>query len=279
MKLASWNVNGLRACARNGFRTWFEGFKPDIVGLQEIKVRPDQLIDEGMNDLVEPPGYLALWNPAQKPGYSGTAIYTKLEPYDVRQGFASAYRALGLEPAPASALHGFSLSDFDAEGRVLIAEFKDWVFITAYFPNSQPERARINYKLGFCRAMWDLCDAYTKRGTHTVLCGDYNIAHREIDLKNPKCNVDNAGFLPEERAEMDEYLGRGYADVFRERVKDEPHHYSWWSYRSNARANNVGWRIDYHCVDRGLVGRVADAGIQPQVLGSDHCPVTLDLRA
>lgn len=270
MKLASWNVNGMRASARNGYRKWFEGQPADLIGLQEIKVRPEQLYDEGMNDLAEPPGFTALWNPAEKPGYSGTAIFSRVEPHDVRLGFASAYRALGLVPP-------VDVTEFDAEGRVLVAEFKDWALINAYFPNSQREHTRLDFKLRFCKAMWDLCDAYRKRGTHTVLCGDYNIAHQEIDLRNPKSNQDNAGFLPQERAQMDEYLGRGYVDVFREFEKG-PHHYTWWSYRPGVRAKNVGWRLDYHCVNRELMDRVKGVGHQPQVLGSDHCPVWLELR-
>jgi exodeoxyribonuclease-3 len=273
MKLYSWNVNGLRAAAKGGLRQWMQGEGADAQAMcfQEIKVMPEQLWDEGMNDLAEPPGMLALWNPAQKPGYSGTAIYTKMEPHDVRAGFASAYRALGVTPA-------VDVAEFDAEGRVLIAEFKDWALINAYFPNSQRDHARLPFKLKFCRAMWDLCDAYVKRGTHTVLCGDYNIAHREIDLKNPKSNQDNAGFLPEERAQMDEYLKRGYVDVFREREAG-PDHYTWWSYRPGVREKNVGWRIDYHTVDRELAGRVESVGHSPHVRGSDHCPVWVKLRS
>lgn len=258
MKIKSWNVNGIRSVAKKGFADWFHESKADVYCLQEIKATPDDLDD----DLLHLRKYHSFWHPAEKPGYSGTAIYTKDEPTAVKVG-------LGV-PA------------IDREGRVLVAEFKkkgmDLAIINAYFPNSQREHARLPYKLEFCAAIHKLCAKYVKKGTNIVLCGDYNIAHEEIDLKNPKTNRDNAGFLPEERAWMTKFLASGYVDTFRHFEKG-PGHYTWWSYRPGVRAKNVGWRIDYHCVDRDLLDRVRTAKIHPHTHGSDHCPVELTLKA
>lgn len=257
MKIQSWNVNGIRAAAKKGFEKWFADSGSDVVCLQETKATRDQL------DLflINPKGYHSVWHSAEKAGYSGTAIYSKDEPTNVQIGMG--------------------IPEFDREGRVLIAEYKrkghDVAVINAYFPNSQREHARLGYKLEFCDAMLKLCQSYVKKGTNVVLCGDYNIAHEPIDLKNPKQNENNAGYLPEERAWMTKFLGAGYVDTFRHFEKG-PGHYSWWSYRPGVREKNIGWRLDYHCVNQELADRVKSSSIHPTVIGSDHCPVELVLK-
>jgi exodeoxyribonuclease-3 len=253
MRLASWNVNGIRAAARSGFLDWFEAEKADVVCLQEIKAFREQLEEP----VIHPQGYHSYWHSAEKPGYSGTAIFSKKEPLNVTEG-------IGI-PA------------IDKEGRVLQAEFPDCVILNCYFPNSQRDHARLGYKLSFCKEMLKHCERLRKKGKHVIVCGDFNIAHREIDLKNPKSNQDNAGFLPEERAWLDEFARAGYVDTFR-RFEPGPGHYTWWSYRPGVREKNIGWRLDYHWVNGELADRLRKAEIQPLVTGSDHCPVVLTLK-
>jgi len=254
MKLLCWNVNGIRAAGRGGFLDWFKEQDADIVGVQEIKAFPGQIEPA----LRSPEGRLAFWHPAKKPGYSGVAAFTRIEPVNV--------------------IYGIGNSDIDDEGRVLQLEFKDFVHITSYFPNSQRDAARLGFKLEFCAEMLKLLEGYRAQGKHVVLCGDFNISHRAIDLKNPKQNEGNAGFLPEERAWMDELIDRkGYIDTFRSR-EPGPGHYTWWSYRPGIRERNIGWRLDYHVVNPEFGDRVANAAIQPHIKGSDHCPVELWLR-
>ncbi len=253
MKLASWNVNGIRSAHGKGFLKWFKAEEADIVCVQEIKARPDQLEEE----LIHPHGYFSAWHPAEKPGYSGVAIFSKKEPLEVK--------------------YGFGVPSIDSEGRVLIAEYPDFVLINAYFPNSQREHTRLDYKIAFCDQMLKFCAQTVKKGKNLVLCGDYNIAHQEIDLRNPKSNMDNAGFLPEERAWMTKFLAAGFSDIFRERNPD-PHHYTWWSYRPGVRQKNIGWRLDYHCINGDFRDRVSDVYHRPKVTGSDHCPVGLELK-
>lgn len=254
MKIVSWNVNGLRAVERSGFMDWFGREAPDVVCVQEIKARPEQLSEAMRN----PGKYHAFWHPAQKPGYSGVAIYSKKEPLSVRVG-------MGFE-------------DIDHEGRVLVAEYRDYALINAYFPNSQRDHARLPYKLAFCERMKSFCDDYVNRGKGIILCGDFNIAHQPIDLKNAKANEKNAGYLPEERAWIDGFLKSGYVDAFRHFTPD-PGHYTWWSYRPGVREKNIGWRLDYHVVNQAFRDRISDSKIHPHVLGSDHCPVSLTLKA
>lgn len=251
-EILSWNVNGMRSVLRKGFLEWFEKARPDILCLQETRVYPDDLTAEQR----APKGYTSYWMPAEKKGYSGVGVYVKKEPLSVSP--------LGKK-------------EFDAEGRVQLIEYKDYTIVNAYFPNSQPERRRIDYKLKFVSAIKRLCNKLVRNGTHVILCGDYNIAHREIDLARPKQNENNPGYLPEERDAMTKFLKTGYVDTFRH-FCPEPGHYSWWSYRANARAKNVGWRIDYHCVNKELLPRVADARIHDEVMGSDHCPVGIVIR-
>lgn len=253
MRCFSWNVNGIRAVQRKNQLPWEVVDAPDCIALQETKARRDQLDD----DLAEPDGWHSYWHSAEKPGYSGVALYCREQPDEIIEGLGEA--------------------DYDCEGRVLSARFGTLVVISAYFPNSQDGGKRLPYKLGFCAAMERFLAAQRKRGRETLLLGDYNIAHRPIDLARPKENEGTAGYLPEERAWMDRYLGLGYRDVFRDRNPGLKDAYSWWAMRTNARARNIGWRIDYGTVSPGLADRVRDASIHPDVQGSDHCPVLIAL--
>jgi exodeoxyribonuclease-3 len=258
MRIISWNVNGIRAVEKRGFTQWIQDESPDILCIQETKASPDQL-SESLIHPIDTAGkpYFSFWASARRKGYSGTALYSRKEPLEVKPMGAAA---------------------FDDEGRVLQAAYRDFVLICAYFPNSQDAGARLDYKLAFCAAMRELCDGLTARGRHVVLCGDYNIAHTPIDLARPKENEGSAGYLPEERAWMDAFTGAGYVDTFRHFTPGEKGHYSWWSYRGGARERNVGWRIDYHCVDGAFMPRMKSSIIRSGVQGSDHCPIELELK-
>ena len=251
--LLSWNVNGIRAVANKGFLTWMEKAQPDILGLQEIKAKKDQVPEE----IKSFDNYHTYWNPAERPGYSGTALLTKIKPKKVTFGFG--------EP------------QFDCEGRVIEADFGDFVFFNIYFPNGGDGNKRVPYKLEFYDHLLKHCQELRKRGKRVVIAGDYNTAHTEIDLKNPKANEKNTGFLPEERAWIDRYIEAGYIDTFREFCK-EPHQYSYWSMRTAARKRNAGWRLDYHFICEELRKNLKDAYILKDVMGSDHCPVGVELR-
>ena len=250
MKLISWNVNGLRACMGKGFPEFFREADADIFCIQESKLQ------EGQIDL-DLPGYHQYWNYAEKKGYSGTAMFTKEEPISVSYG-------LGIE-------------EHDQEGRVITAEFPDYYVITCYTPNSQDGLARLSYRM-----TWeDDFRAYLKgleKKKPVVFCGDLNVAHKEIDLKNPKTNRKNAGFTDEERQKFTELLDAGFIDTFRYFYPDTEGIYSWWSYRFKAREKNAGWRIDYFLVSERLRDRLEDAKIHTEIFGSDHCPVELDLK-
>lgn len=250
-KIISWNVNGIRAIAKKGFDSFLREQSPDILCLQETKAHPDQLTSE----LREPDGYHTYWSSAVKKGYSGVALYSKTEPVSVSQ---------------------MDDSRFDDEGRVLIAEYPQFTVITAYFPNSQDGGKRLPYKLDFCAAILDTCNRLTKAGKRVLLCGDYNIAHKPIDLARPKQNEKNAGYLPEEREWMSTFIDSGYVDTFRTFYTDGGH-YTWWSYVTIGRERNVGWRIDYHCVNPALNELVNGASILSDVYGSDHAPIQVDL--
>jgi len=256
-KLLSWNVNGIRACSGKGFSDWLAREDADFVCLQETKAHPEQLPGELRNPVGrDGKPYVAYWSSAARRGYSGTAIFSRRE--------ASSVSALGIP-------------EFDDEGRTVVADYDDFVLVSAYFPNSQDAGARIGYKLRFCGAILSLCDGLRAKGRHVVVAGDYNIAHRPIDLARPEQNVGNPGYLPEERAWMDTDTGAGYIDTFR-RLCPDPGQYTWWTYRvPTARGNNIGWRLDYHCIDPELLPALAGAGIQSDVFGSDHCPVSLAL--
>lgn len=253
VKLLSWNVNGLRACANKGFGKWFADQSADVVCLQEIKVQREQLTP----DLLNPSGYHSFWHSAEKPGYSGVAILTKREPLDVRVGIGS--------------------RNIDLEGRVLAAEFKNFTIVSTYFPNSQRDHARLDYKLEFCNAFQKFCERERKNGKSLIICGDLNIAHQEIDLKNPKSNWNNAGFLPKERAWLTRFLAKGYVDSFRHFSQD-PGQYTWWSYRPGVRERNIGWRLDYFLSDADSRTRLRAVKHQTSVMGSDHCPVSLEIK-
>ncbi len=251
MLLISWNVNGIRACIRNGFLDFLEKYKPDIIALQEIKAREDEVPME----LRYYQGYHKYWNPAKRKGYAGTALLTKIKPLNVKFG-------IGIE-------------EFDSEGRVITAEYNDFYLVNAYFPNAQHGLTRLDFKLQFDREIHTYLNNL-RRSKPVVLCGDFNVAHKEIDLANPKQNVKNAGFTPEERAWMDEFLEDGYVDTFRIFTKDGGH-YTWWTYRFNARARNIGWRVDYFVVSEEIRDKVKRSYILQNVMGSDHAPIALEL--
>jgi exodeoxyribonuclease-3 len=251
MLLTSWNVNGIRAVIKKGFPDFVSEYQPDILCLQETKARAEQV------DLpLELAGYRSYWNAAQKPGYSGTAIFSKHEPMNIS--------------------HGIGIEQHDSEGRVITAEFPDFHLVTVYTPNSQNELRRLPY-----RQQWDADFlAYCKnleQNKPVVFCGDLNVAHQEIDLARPKQNRNNAGFSDEERANFDKIIESGFIDTFRHFYPDKTDTYSWWSYRAGARGKNIGWRLDYFCVSGEFIGRVKSAGILSEVHGSDHCPVTIEL--
>lgn len=250
MKLISWNVNGLRACVKKGFLDYFKSEDADIFCLQETKLQKGQI------DL-DIEGYYMYWNYAQKKGYSGTAIFTKKKPLSV--------------------YYGINIDHHDKEGRVITLEFDDFFMVDVYTPNSQSGLARLEY-----RKEWEddfrnyLLDLSSKKGV--ILCGDLNVAHKEIDLKNPKTNRKNAGFTDEERDKFSDLLSSGFIDTFRYIHPNLEGVYSWWSYRFNARKNNAGWRIDYFLVSENLKDKIEDASIDTKILGSDHCPVKLIMK-
>lgn len=250
MKLISWNVNGLRACVQKGFLDYFKEADADIFCIQESKLQ------EGQIDLPLE-GYHQYWNYAEKKGYSGTAIFSKIEPIAVS--------------------YGINKEEHDMEGRVITLEFEDFYMITVYTPNSKEKLARLEYRMKWeedFRAYLNNLDKVKP----VIICGDLNVAHEEIDLKNPKSNRKNAGFSDEEREKFTTLLNSGFIDTFRYFYPDKEGAYSWWSYRFNARANNAGWRIDYFCASERLKDRLVSADIHSKVLGSDHCPVELIIK-
>ena len=250
MKLISWNVNGLRAIMGKNFMEFFEAADADIFCLQETKLQAGQIE-------MDLPGYHQYWNYAEKKGYSGTAIFTKQEPIDVR--------------------YGIDIEEHDKEGRVITLEFTDFYMVDVYTPNSQNELARLDYRMTWEDAFRDyLCEL--RKTKPVIVTGDMNVAHEEIDLKNPKTNRRNAGFTDEERGKMTALLKSGFIDTFRYFYPDLTEVYSWWSYRFKARERNSGWRIDYFLVSEELKDRLEDAKIHTEVTGSDHCPVELDLK-
>ncbi len=250
MKLISWNVNGIRACVQKGFMDYFKEMDADIFCIQESKVQENQIN-------LELEGYHQFWNYAEKKGYSGTAIFTKEEPISVS--------------------YGINKEEHDKEGRVITLEFDDFYMITVYTPNSKQELARLDYRM-----QWeDDFRNYIKtldKVKPVILCGDLNVAHKEIDLKNPNSNRKNAGFTDEERNKFTEFLNSGFIDTYRYFYPDKEGIYSWWSYRFNARANNAGWRIDYFCTSERIKDRLVSADIHTKVLGSDHCPIELVIK-
>ncbi len=250
MKLISWNVNGLRACLQKGFLDFFNDIDADVFCLQETKLQ------EGQHDLALE-GYHQYWNYAEKKGYSGTAFFTKKKPLSVA--------------------YGIGVDEHDHEGRVITAEFEDYYIVTVYVPNSQRELTRLEYRMrweeDFLRYIKGL-----EEKKPVIYCGDLNVAHKEIDLKNPKTNRHNAGFTDEERSCFDRVLANGFTDTFRYFYPELEGVYSWWSYMRHARETNAGWRIDYFVVSEALNGRLKDAKIHTEIFGSDHCPVELDIE-
>lgn len=254
MRCYSWNVNGIRAVARKGVLPWNQLPGADVFCLQETKAHVEQLDLE----VREPKGWHAYYSCSQRKGYSGVAIISRVKPDEV--------------------VEGLSVSSLDQEGRVLRARFGKLLVVSAYFPKSQREGPRLQYKLDFCAGISRFLKEQVDKGLDVLLMGDYNIAHEPIDLARPKENLQNPGFLPEERSWMARFLDSGFHDVFRERNPDLQGAYSWWSYRFGVREKNIGWRIDYATVNTGIVGRVTDAAIHPTVMGSDHCPVSIILK-
>lgn len=250
MKLISWNVNGLRACMGKGFMEVLEKESPDAICLQETKMQREQADFDF-------PGYREYWNSAEKKGYSGTAIFSKTEPLSVEYG-------LGEE-------------DFDWEGRLIAAEYEDFILVTVYTPNSQRELERLDFRMRFEDCLRERLARLRERKP-VVVCGDLNVAHRPIDLKNDRSNIGNAGYTYEERGKFSELLASGFLDSYRFFYPDREGAYSWWSYMNNSRANNTGWRIDYFLADQRLAPRLKEAVIYPEYLGSDHCPVGLTLE-
>lgn len=250
MKFISWNVNGLRACVGKNFMDFFNEIDADIFSVQETKLQEGQIN-------LELPNYHQYWNYAEKKGYSGVAVFTKKEPISVTYG-------LGIE-------------EHDKEGRVITCEFEDFYYVTCYTPNSQSELARLDYRMTWEDAFRNYLIELDKNKP-VILCGDLNVANKEIDLKNPKTNRKNAGFTDEERSKFSELIESGFIDSFRYFYPDAEGIYSWWSYRFKAREKNAGWRIDYYVVSERLKDRLEDAKIHTEVFGSDHCPVELDLR-
>ena len=252
MRLVSWNVNSIRSIHKKGFLEWLAAEGPDILCIQETKANVGQLAPE----LISVPGYSAYFSAPERKGYSGVALYTREEPESVSYG-------LGIER-------------FDSEGRTIAADFGDFVLFDIYFPNGKRSEERLRYKMDFYDAFLERVNALTADGRHVVVCGDVNTAHKEIDLARPKENAKVSGFLPEERAWMDKFIDAGYVDTFRA-YNQEPGNYSYWDQITRARDRNVGWRIDYFFVDEGLAGRLNDAFILPEVMGSDHCPVGIEI--
>jgi exodeoxyribonuclease-3 len=254
MKLLSWNVNGYRAVLKKGFGDFLAAYEPDVLGLQEVKSCPGQLTEKDTAF----PGYRFSWNCAERKGYSGVAAFYRKEPLAVTNG-------LGEER-------------FDREGRVITLEYPAFHLLNVYFPNGGQGPERLKYKLEFYEAFLAHIERLRKSGKAVVFCGDVNTAHREIDLARPKENVENSGFMPVERAWLDKITGLGWVDTFRDR-HPEPARYTWWDYKTRARERNVGWRIDYFFINKEKAGLVKDAFILPDVQGSDHCPIGIELAA
>ncbi len=250
MKLVSWNVNGLRACVNKGFSDFLNASQADVVCVQETKMQKEQAEFDF-------PGYYEFWNSADKKGYSGTAVFSKAKPLSVK--------------------YDMGIDEHDHEGRVITVEYPDFNLVNVYTPNSKRELERLNYRMVWEDAFQDYVKKLDEKKP-VIICGDLNVAHEEIDLKNPKSNHHNAGFTDEERAKMTQFLGKGFIDSFRFFYPDKTGIYSWWSYMFQARKNNAGWRIDYFLVSDKLKDKMADAEIYTDVMGSDHCPIGLLLK-
>ncbi|WP_296699518.1 exodeoxyribonuclease III [Algoriphagus sp.] len=252
MKIVSYNVNGIRAAMNKGFVEWLEKTNPDIIGLQEVKALESQIDSSIFKDL----GYEIYWNPAVKKGYSGVAILSKKTPKSIK--------------------HGIGLDKYDDEGRILEVEFENFSFLSAYFPSGTTGDLRQNFKYEFLDDIYGYIQDLKKIKPNLILSGDYNICHRPIDIHNPISNKNSSGFLPEERAWMDKFTESGFTDTFRY-FNPEPHNYTWWSYRANARTKNLGWRIDYHMATTEMQNLLKRSVILPDAKHSDHCPILLEI--
>lgn len=252
MRIYSWNVNGIRAVARKGFLEWIEEEKPDVLALQEIRIQDEQLSDKLRNI----DDYYSYFNFGEIKGYSGVALYSKEKPLNV--------------------WYGLGVKKFDKEGRVLVAEYPEFILLNIYFPNGKKNQERLNFKLEFYDKVLDYCEKLRDKGNKILISGDFNTAHHPIDLKNPEANKDISGFLPIERKWLDKLEDHGYIDTYRYFYPDKET-YSWWSYRTRARERDAGWRIDYHFISQGLEDKLVNADILTEVMGSDHCPVTVEM--
>ncbi len=253
MKILSWNVNGIRAADRKGLFEWFTKQSADVLCVQEIKALPDQFPAH----LKNAPGYHVFINSAQRKGYSGVATFSKPKPLHVEKGF------------------GFDR--FDQEGRVLMTEFSSFVLFNIYFPNGKKDDVRLQYKLDFYDTFLSVADSIRDEGKHVVVCGDFNTAHKQIDLAHPKANEKRSGFLPVEREWIDTFIDHGFVDTFRV-FNTKPEQYSWWDMKTHSRERNIGWRIDYFFVDKAFLPQLKNAFILQDVMGSDHCPVGIEIK-
>ena len=256
MRITTWNINGLRASIEKGFFESIDTLDVDVLCLQEIKARPEQLKPDVLEKINSNYSHVS-WNPAQRPGYSGTATWGR--------------------KAPGQNTLGIGSEEFDIEGRVIASQFPDFWLFNIYFPNGQRDNGRVPYKLDFYARLLDLCDQMHAENQAVILCGDFNTCHREIDLRHPRENAHSTGFLPEERAWIDKYLDHGFVDIFRRLYPDRVE-YTWWTYLANARKNNVGWRLDYFLISESMCDRVDNVVNHTDIPGSDHCPVTLILK-
>ncbi|MFQ6678773.1 MAG: exodeoxyribonuclease III [Fidelibacterota bacterium] len=252
MKIISWNVNGIRAVFKKGFLDWLGEADPDILCIQETKAHVEQLPKE----ILEDHGYYTYWHSGERRGYSGVATFSKEEPLYVQEGLG--------------------INRFDKEGRVLLTEHPNFLLYNIYFPNGQRDQERLDYKLDFYDELLPIINDQVESGHNVIVTGDWNTAHHPIDLARPKENVKNSGFMPIERERLNTYVDNGWVDTFR-MLHPEPDRYSWWTYRFGARSRNVGWRIDYFFVNEGFTEQVLDADIHDNVMGSDHCPISLEV--
>jgi len=253
VKITTWNVNGFRAILRKEALSWIPDVGSDILCFQETKLQLDQINEEQASL----DGYSSVWHSAERKGYSGVVTFSKPEPVDTEKGIG--------------------IKEFDVEGRVIRSQYEDYFLYNIYFPNGGQENKRVPYKLSFYEKLLEICDRLHQDGKNIIITGDFNTAHNEIDLKNPKSNEKNTGFLPEEREWIDLYLKHGFVDAFRE-LHPEREEYTWWTYRFNARKNNAGWRLDYFLVSEKYMNFVEDVIIHSDIMGSDHCPVSLILK-
>jgi exodeoxyribonuclease-3 len=252
VRILCWNVNGIRAVSKKGFPEWLHRESPDILCVEEIKAQQEQL----GNDLREPGGYHVYWNSAEKKGYSGVAIFSRDKPTRLQ--------------------YSFGVRRFDDEGRLIIAEYPGFILFNMYFPNGKLSKERLDYKMDFYESFLDFIDPLLKEDKRLVVCGDFNTAHHEIDLARPRENEKVSGFLPIERAWMDKFVDHGFVDTFRHFNK-EPSQYTWWDLKTRARERDVGWRIDYIFISANLLGALTGAFIMPEIMGSDHCPIGIEL--